>query len=132
MRSAQISNAPSPSPSPNPDPPPAPTPSRESSAPENDGLTLSEIEQRGFPKYGALVGKSIGQVGSLCPIKEHEWAAASKTKGTSWGYFVKVVQSMREEEPANRRRRQTKPRDGSQDGPRVGHHFVPATEEIKL
>jgi hypothetical protein len=58
-------------------------------------LSLAEVEQLGFPKCNQLGGSSAVAIKRLMPIYRHEIEDALKTKGTSWKYIAKVIESQR-------------------------------------
>lgn len=69
---------------------------------DDDELSRTDVERLGFPKYGALTGTKGIEVVRLCPMKAWEFRDAFNSPGESWGYFAKVVVSIRQRqaEPA--------------------------------
>lgn len=90
---------------------PVPIPSRPVPSPEIDlsnsenfdqiqddqELTATEIEQACFPRYGQLGSTNALKISRLCPIFGWELKHAVRNNGRSWGYFAKVITSLREE-----------------------------------
>jgi hypothetical protein len=76
-------------------------------------LGAQDLERLGAQRYGLLGGRSIQAIRALVPITGQEWLDASRTAGTSWAYFAKVIASMREEaaspRPASRTRTDDEP-----------------------
>lgn len=60
-------------------------------------LALADLEREGFQRFGQLGGAMIAVMGRFAPVKRHEWEAVLKTRGRSWRYVAKVLESFREE-----------------------------------
>jgi hypothetical protein len=75
-----------PNPSPNPNP-----------IDRDRDLDLDALQQAGFEHYGQLGGRAVATAMRLSPIKVWELDAAIATKGRSWPYALKVIESAREE-----------------------------------
>jgi len=59
---------------------------------------LDEVCQAGFPNFGMLVGKAAATLMRLLPISSEEFALGlDASRGKSWPYFAKVLESIREE-----------------------------------
>lgn len=66
---------------------------------ESDGDSIGStgnLEIWGYRKYGPLGGKAIAEASKRLPLYRHELEACANTKGKSWGYFWKVLDSYRE------------------------------------
>lgn len=119
-----VTGAPSPSPSPN---------ERDSKSGDGNGWEsgsfqdppeLHQLEQIGFKKFGQLGGAGQAAISGLMPIFLHEIDAAMKTKGRSWTYAARVVESYREEND----RGPAKP--GSPNPPPSKSAFARATKKL--
>lgn len=84
----------------------------------------SEVEAWGFAKYGALTGPNLAHATKRLPIFAHELEHCSTTRGKSWGYFWKVLDSYREAQSSEAPAGQANPKQDIRFG-----HAQPTREE---
>jgi len=80
-----------------PSPSPSPSPSQLERDSGFEFTKLSDIEPAGYERYGGITGAAIASIRRLLPISAAEFDAAMSTKGNSWSYAAKVIESYRTE-----------------------------------
>jgi hypothetical protein len=68
-----------------------------SQIPDDQQLAAPDVEQACFTRYGQLGSTNGVKISRLCPIYGWELKQAARSPGKSWGYFAKVILSIREE-----------------------------------
>lgn len=58
--------------------------------------TAKDLQAWGYSRYGQLTGTTWAKLRAMLPADRDELDAAAATGGASWGYFAKVLASMRE------------------------------------